>query len=163
MATADKILLGTGVFSVGGVPIALTRGGGSFNLERDFRDIEADGDFGPVKGRVVIDRAVPKLTVNGLDLFTPADLLKYYPGLANATGTITGTLVISATDYVDVQWVGKTKDGKAVTIKVNNALNRETLEWNLEDKNEVVPSLVFTGHYAEASRTTPPWSVVFAA
>jgi hypothetical protein len=163
MATADKILLGTGVFSVGGVPVALTRGGGQFVVERTFRQIEADGDFGPVEGRQVIDGSVARLTVNGLDVFVPADLLKFYPGLANATGTITETLTIASGDYVDVQWVGKTKDGKAVTIKVDNALNLANIEWNLEDKNEVVPSLEFTGHYAEASRTTPPWSVVFAA
>ena len=163
MAAADKILLGTGVFSIGGTPVALTRGGGSFNVERTYREIEADGDFGPVEGRQVIDREVARLTINGLDIFNPTDLLKQYPGLANATGTVTSSLVIATGDYVDVQWVGKTKDGKGVTIKVDNALNLSNIEWNLEDKNEVVPSLEFTGHYSEASRTTPPWSVVFAA
>lgn len=163
MAAADKILLGTGVFSVGGVALGLTRGGGSFVVEREFREIGADGDFGPVEGRQVIDREVPKLTINGLDLFVAADLLKFYPGLANATGTLTSTLTIASGDYVDVQWVGKTKDGKAVTIKVDNALNLANLEWGLEDKSEVVPTLEYTGHYTEAARTTPPWSVVFAA
>ena len=163
MAQADKILLGSGVFSIGGTAVALTRGGGEFVIEREIRDIEADGDFGPVEGRQVIDREVPSLTVRGLDIFNPTDLLKQYPGLANAIGTLTGTLTIAAGDYVDVSWVGKTKDGKGVTINVTNCLNRENLSWNLEDKNEVVAELVYTGHYAEASRTTPPWSVVFAA
>ena len=158
-----KILLGTGVFSVGGVAVGLTRGGGKFMVEREFRNIEADGDRGPVEGRQEIDKEVPKLTINGLAIFTAADLLKYYPALSNTTGTITGTLTIAAGDYVDVQWVGKTKDGKGVTIKVDNALNLANLEWGLEDKSEVVATLEYTGHYAEASRTTPPWSVVFAA
>lgn len=49
MAAADKILLGTGVFSVGGVALGLTRGGGSFVVEREFRELGADGDFGPVE------------------------------------------------------------------------------------------------------------------
>ena len=44
MAQADKILLGTGVFSVGGTAIGLTRGGGTFSLEREIRHIDADGD-----------------------------------------------------------------------------------------------------------------------
>ena len=90
MATADKILLGNGVFSIGSTAIALTRGGGSFSIEREFRDIVADGDYGPVEGRVVIDREVAKLTVNALDMFTPADMEKYFAG-TDATTTTTTT------------------------------------------------------------------------
>ena len=163
MATADKILLGTGVFSIGGTAVGLTRGGGSFVVEREFRPIEADGDMGPVMGRQVLDRETAKLTINGLDVFDPATLLKLYPALSNTTGTVTSTLVIAAGDYVDLTWVGKTKDGKAVTITVNDALNLSNIEWNLEDKNEVVAGLEFTAHYSEATRTTAPWNVVFAA
>lgn len=163
MAQADKILLGTGVFSVGGTAIGLTRGGGTFSLEREIRHIDADGDRGFVEGRQMIEREVPKLVVNGLDLFTAADLLKYYPALSNTIGTVTGTLTIAAGDYVDVTWVGKTKDGKGVTITVQNALNLANLEWGLEDKSETVATLEYTGHYTEAARTTPPWTVVFAA
>ena len=76
-----------------------------------------------------IDTEKPFLTVRKLDPITPEGLLKYYPGLSNTTGTVTGTLVIAAGDYVDITWVGKTKDGKAVTINVNQALNKnnETL------------------------------------
>lgn len=166
MATADKILLGHGVFSVGATAIGLTRGGGSFSIEREFRDITADGDYGPIEGRVVVDREVAKLTVNALDMFTAADMEKFYAATDAATTTSTtwkGTLAIAAGDYVDVTWAGKTKDGKVVTITLENCLNRENLEWTFEDKNEVVPSITFTAHYSEATRTTPPWNVVFAA
>ena len=166
MATADKILLGQGVFSIGVTPIALTRGGGSFTVEREIRDIVADGDYGPVKGRQVVDREVAKLTVNALDMFTPADMEKYFAGTDATTTTSTiwkGTLVIASGDYNDITWVGKTKDGKAVTITIEDALNRENIEWSLEDKNEVVPTITFTAHYDETTRTTPPWSVLFAA
>ena len=41
---AQKIILGKGVFSIGDTPIALTRGGGQFTVEREVRQIEADGD-----------------------------------------------------------------------------------------------------------------------
>ena len=44
MATADKIALGYGTVTVGGTAIGLTRGGSEFMVERDFREIEADGD-----------------------------------------------------------------------------------------------------------------------
>ena len=170
MATADKILLGYGVVSVNGTPIGLTRGGSVFTVEREYRSIEADGDKGFVKGRIVIDSENAKLTVNALELFTAADMTKYYPAMTvtptpaqtPTTDVMKSTLVIASGNHNDVVWVGKTKDGKAVTITVEDAINMGNLEWTLEDKNEVVPSLEFTATYDEATRDTAPWSVVFA-
>ncbi len=167
MATAEKILLGYGVVSVGATPIGLTRGGSVFTVEREYRPIAADGDKGPVKGRISIDSEICKLVVNALELFSASDITKYYPGTlvtpdnveTPTKNTLKSTLVIAAGDYNDVKWVGKTKDGKSVTIIVEDALNMDNLSWTLEDKNEVVPSLGFTGTYDEATRSTPPWSV----
>lgn len=163
MAVAEKILLGYGTFSVGETPIGLTRGGGTLTIEREFREMEADGDMGPVEGRVVIDREVAKLTVNALDMFTSAEMIKYYPALEETVGTLSSTLKIIEGDHNDVTWTGKTKDGKSVTITIENAINMGNIEWTLEDKNEVVPSLEFTAMYKEAARTTPPWSIEFEA
>ena len=74
---AGSIVLGAGVFYVyvSGAykAIALTRGGGKFTLEREIRQINADGDRGPVKGRVHMEGSVPKLTMNVL---TMLDTLK---------------------------------------------------------------------------------------
>lgn len=170
MATADKILLGMGVVTVGTKPIGLTRGGSAFVIEREYRNIEADGDRGVVKGRTVIDTENAKLTVNALELFTAADMSKYYPGMSvtpdsqttPTKNTLTSTLSIVEGDYNDVKWVGKTKDGKAITINILNALNMSNLEWKLEDKSEVVPSLEFSATYDEDARDTPPWNVEFA-
>lgn len=170
MAIADKILLGYGVVTVGTTPIGLTRGGSAFIVEREYRNIEADGDRGTVKGRIVIDTENAKLTVNALELFNATDMTKYYPGMkvtaepvvSSTKNIMTSTLNIVEGDYNDIKWVGKTKDGKAVTIIINNALNMSNLEWTLEDKNEVVPSLEFTACYDEANRDIAPWSVEFA-
>ena len=49
---AESIILGDGVFAVNGTDIALTRGGGQFLIEREYREIPADGDYSPVKGRI---------------------------------------------------------------------------------------------------------------
>jgi len=167
--TAEKILLGYGVVTVGTLPVGLTRGGSSFSVEREYREIEADGDRGPVKGRIEIDREVAKLNVNALELFSHDEMVKYYPGMmvtpdSEVTPTIQtlrSTLKIALGDYNDVTWVGKTKDGKPVTIKIEDAINMENIEWTLEDKNEVVPSLGFTATYDEATRDTAPWNVDF--
>lgn len=67
---APEIILGVGIFYVGETAIALTRGGGSFNVARTFRNINADGDRGPVKGRVTIDDSTATLTLNTLQILT---------------------------------------------------------------------------------------------
>lgn len=167
--TAEKILLGQGVVAIGGTPIGLTRGGSAFNVEREFREIEADGDRGPVKGRIVIDTERAVLNVNSLELFNAEDMTKYYPGTSitpddettPTKNTWQSTLEILDTDYQSITWTGKTKDGKAVVITLENAINMGNVEWTLEDKNEVVPELQYTSTYDETTRDTPPWKVDF--
>lgn len=75
-----EILLGVGKFHLGtsesdAVYVGLTRGGGSFIVEREFREINADGDPGLVKGRVEKEMARPKMTLNALQWLTKVDKL----------------------------------------------------------------------------------------
>ena len=67
---AGTIMLGAGIVSIGGVNVALTRGGSQFTVEREFRNINADGDRGTVKGRVVMDASEATLTLNALTFLT---------------------------------------------------------------------------------------------
>lgn len=156
------IILGKGVFSINDIDVALTKGGGQFIVEREYREIEADGDKGAVKGRIVLDRSVPKLTVNALSLI-PEDYKTYYPGLNITTEDntkITGTNEVADTDYTTVKWTGKTKEGKAVIITIDNAINLENIDWSLVDKEEVIQALTYTGAYEEGS-TVEPWNIEF--
>lgn len=82
---AKSILLGAGVVSIGGVDVALTRGGSSFSVQREFRNINADGDRGTVKGRVVIDASEATLTLNALTFLTGMD--NAYAAIATTTTT----------------------------------------------------------------------------
>jgi hypothetical protein len=165
MATADKILLGKGTVSIDGTPIGLTRGGSSFVVEREVRQIEADGDMGPVKGRNAIDKEVGKLKINALEIFTAADMVNYFPATALVSGVTydewRSTLLFLTTDYHTVTFTGSTKDGKAVIVEVENAINLGNLELTFEDKNEVVPALEYTANYLESAITTPPWVIKF--
>ena len=68
--------------SIGGVDVALTRGGSSFSVAREFRNINADGDRGTVQGRVVIDASEATLTLNALTFLT---------NMANVYAAITTT------------------------------------------------------------------------
>lgn len=84
-AGAKEILLGLGVFAIDGTDVALVRGGGQFTVEREFRDIAADGDKGSVKDRVVIDSERAKLTMNVLTMLTSLETM--YPALKETAGT----------------------------------------------------------------------------
>lgn len=74
-AGAGEIILGVGKFYIGrkaddAKVVALTRGGGSFIVERAFRDINADGDPGSVAGRIAKDEGRPKLKLSALQWLT---------------------------------------------------------------------------------------------
>ncbi len=66
-----EIVLGVGKFYIGKTSqdaevVGLTRGGGSFIVEREFREINADDDPGKVKGRVEKSTGRPKLKMTVL-------------------------------------------------------------------------------------------------
>lgn len=69
-AGAAGILLGVGIFCINDVKVGLNRGGGKFMVERAFRQIVADGDRGPVKGRITIDESKASLTMNAMQILT---------------------------------------------------------------------------------------------
>jgi hypothetical protein len=165
MTAPNNILLGDGVFALNGSDIALTRGGGQLTIKRDLRQIEADGDFGPVKGRIRKVKSVCTLKLNLLEII-PTDMDDYYPGLTvtsiAASDTISAASDVADTDYSTVTWTGETKDGRAVVITLSNAINLEDIDWEMKDKDEVVPEITYTATYTEAARTTEPWSIVFA-
>lgn len=162
------VILGEGVFSIGAADIALVRGGGKFAVEREYRQIEADGDIGPVKGRIRKVKSIAKLSVKALEML-PANLPKMYPATElDTVGTpghaiLTGKEDIEESDYQDtVKFTGKTKGGKSVVITVKNAINLENLNWDLVDKNEIVAEVNYTATYLESDRTTEPWNIDIA-
>ena len=164
---ADNIILGEGVFSVGNVDIALTRGGGEFAIEREYKTVEADGDRGPVKGRIRLVKSVAELKLNALELL-PANLPKLYPAMSLDTSDTGKDVLTAATDIVTgdyndtVAFTGTTKAGKQVYIELQNAINLEKINWKLQDKDELVPEINYTATYLENARTTEPWKIEIA-
>ena len=83
-----EIVLGVGKFYLGTSKedaeyVGLTRGGGSFVVEREFREITADEDPGLVVGRIEKETARPKLKLVALQWLTKVDRL--YSCIAKAT------------------------------------------------------------------------------
>nr|DAP92238.1 MAG TPA: major tail protein [Caudoviricetes sp.] len=83
-----EILLGVGKFYVGTSTtdaecVGLTRGGGQFTVEREYREINADEDPGAVKDRIVQEGGRPKLKLNALQWITKISDL--YAGITTAS------------------------------------------------------------------------------
>lgn len=81
----ENIILGAGIFKIGDVEVGLTRGGGKFTVERTYRNIEADGDAGTVKGRVMLDGSTPKLQMNLLTIIN--NIASLHPSISVAPVT----------------------------------------------------------------------------
>lgn len=158
---ANEIILGDGVFYIGTTAIALTRGGGAFSVEREYRPIEADGDYGPVKGRIRKIKSVATLKLNALTLLED-NLPSLYPATDLTSRVLTGKPDVEDADYqTEVSWVGAMLNGDSVAIELYNAINLENLEWDLVDKEEVVPEITYTAAYDPDTRTTEPWQITF--
>ena len=161
----DDIILGDGVFAIGAVDVGLTRGGGKLTVEREYKIIEADGDYGPVKGRIRKVKSVAKLLMNALEILT-TNIPKMYPATKVTTvvgvDTVTGKADVEDTDYNDtITWTGKTTSGRSVVITIENAINLENIDWGLVDKEEIISALMYTAAYDPATRTIEPWDIVF--
>ena len=84
----EAIVLGVGKFYIGTAGatdvanmtcIGLTRGGGSFAVEREYREINADGDPGAVQGRIEKEGGRPKLKMKALQFLK--NMATLYPCL----------------------------------------------------------------------------------
>ena len=83
-----EILLGVGKFYIGTSKadaqcVGLTRGGGSFVVEREYREINADEDPGAVEGRLDQTSGRPKLKLKTLQWLTKISTL--YSGMKTTT------------------------------------------------------------------------------
>lgn len=160
MDKAKEILLSQGAFFVDETATLLTRGGGKFTVEKTLRNIVADGDRGPVKGRVRIDDMTVKMEMNILEVLTE-NLEELYVGVKKEIGadadriSYTGKFEIEDEEYKTIKWVGKTKAGKPIQIEIMNAINTENIDWTLVEKGEIVPKLTFVGHYEEGIEDVP--------
>ena len=164
----NDIILGDGVFAIGATDVGLTRGGGTLTIERTYREIGADGDYGPVKGRIRKTGSRAKLAMNALEILT-TNIPKMYPAveitsteIAPITDTITGKADVEDTDYNDtITWTGKTTAGRSVVITLKNTINLENIEWAIVDKEEIISALTYTATYDPSTRTVEPWDIVF--
>ena len=143
--------------------IGANRGTISFTDDREFRNIDYNGKYGPTEGNSVIIKSEQILKFGLLEL-TYQNFEDCWAGLAvsdeGAYHQITGDLAIAAGDYHEnVAWFGERHDGKYAGILLNNALGDGKIEMTIDDKEDIVPEDQYTAHYGSATPTTPPWSI----
>ena len=138
--------------------LGATRGGNTFTIEVEMREMEIDGVRQAIKGTKRIINVVASLTVNLIELtaenlalaLTGSTLGEYTqePAVTPTHDTITRIREIGSMDYVkNVAVVGKVNNATENFIGIlNNALSNGGLEIAMEDENEAAIELTFTAH-----------------
>ena len=165
------------------VQMGATRGGASFNANRDIAEIESDGQLGRTKGMRRRETVEPELEVEFLE-FRETVLEKAIAGSvkndveAEGTGDITDVVEITGgeitTDaYIDnVVFIGKNSDGKPVIFELQNCLAEGDLAIDTDDQDEAVVPITFEGHFDIEDATydeygarewVEPWRLVIYA
>ena len=155
----------TGLASLGTL-IGATKGGNSFVIEQEVKEMEADGAHGPVEGSRRVVRVAAKLTCNFYEQ-SLTNLKRSIVASESAVfetdwDAITRDTKIQAADYItDITIVGEvsgTTTG-AWAIKLDNALADSNFELSFADKEEGVIPVTFTAHFDPADLDTEPWTI----
>lgn len=142
--------------------LAPIKGGSSFVVEQEIKDIEYDGMRGKTKGmrRIISENAYVKLNLMGL---TQENIKLALAGanLDEVTRTVTnGIGTIPDSDYIDsITIIGMTMGGKYKVITLYNALADNGLSMAMTDKEESVVELQIYAHYEPSNLSSPIYKI----
>ena len=173
--TYKKFIVDSGAVYVnygeaGQAKLGATRGGSTFTIETEYRDMPVDGAKGAVKGGRRITSVNATLTVNFVELSAsimsralPGSSIADFPATVGKTqDEITRTLQIALTDYAtNIALLGEVT-GNATTpavFIVKNALADGNFEIALTDAEEPVLSITFKAHFDPSTMDAEPWAV----
>jgi hypothetical protein len=145
--------------------IGATRGGNTFTIETEYRQMEVDGAHGPVKGDKRITNVVATLQANIIEMSKEVFLRAISAATATDEGTydkITRTDDIADSDYTtNLALVGNTTVGATdyMAVIIKNALSTDNFELSYSDKDESVLSVTWTGHFLPTDLETEPWEI----
>ena len=168
MATKDfsKIALGEGkLYKDFGETSAEELGyvrGGEYTSNQTLRHIMVDGKKGHIKGDAVHEEALPQLdfTAVQFDASVLENLFYNISVTDNEDGTATVTFTnanpVGADYHTNIAFVGETKDGSQIVVKLENALGEGSVSFSFEDRSEVEIPCMFTANYATIDATELP-------
>lgn len=127
-------------FGTGAKLLGATRGGGSFQIKRETREVDADGKRYGFKGDTFVDSVDSQLSTTMIEV-TLEGIQKALPGSAITGSSPKRTLklatAIGTSDYLtNICWIGDRADGKLILINLLNALNQADFNLTFVDKGE---------------------------
>ncbi|MBN1604622.1 MAG: hypothetical protein JW915_23640 [Chitinispirillaceae bacterium] len=155
-------------------PVALgaTRGGSTFTIETEYKDMKFDGAKGFVKGSRRITNVKAILTVNFVEYssdllllaLTGAESADYPESPAIKThDEIIRSLQIALTNYLtDITILGEVaENNNPVVLGIMNPIVDGNFEMAFVDNEEAGLTITFTAHFDPADLETEPWFVRF--
>lgn len=148
--------------------LGATRGGATFDLQKEERQIEVNGARVPLMKMDRVDSMMPMLSVTLLEMADIATL-KYAMGQATSTVTASGytevvpKIDISTLDYIpNVALLARTSrddQSKPVIVVIRNAKIVENAPFQFEDPGEMAAEVSFRGASPVTDAFTVPCSV----
>lgn len=153
-----------------GTLIGATRGGSTFTIETEYREMPFDGAKGPMKGGRRITKVTCKLVVNFIEV-TKQMLLDALPGSEADTTTtlspdhvtIRRALQLGDSNYIDniVLLCQMSGGDSPLGVGIENALCDGGFEMSFAENEESVLSVQFTGHFLPTDLDTEPWFLLY--
>lgn len=147
-----------------------TKGGCEFSDNVEFNKREADGDYGTVKGAVVLSKMEAKLKINSLRW--DAQAVSYFAGM-QAQAIAAGKVSLYRTDNIsyplkNIAFVGQNRGENDVVIVLDNPLLLSPFSFSTARAEEIVNELEFEATYdpetfIPTDATTWPCHVIFEA
>ena len=127
--------------------LAPTRGGNTFTVEAEIREIEVNNTRGKTKGLRRKIREDANLTVSMMDLDLE-NLNMALPGSTLEGDKLSSGWAIDETDYLkNVTLIGETLGGKYKKISIYNAMIDEDFAIEFEEDDEGIMELNFAAHH----------------
>jgi hypothetical protein len=150
--------------------IGATRGGSTFTIEREIRNMGADGIPGPIKGADRVIKVNAKLVMNFIE-FTSDILMMAIPGSSktdspSSTPThdeITAALEIEIGEYLTNVVILANVNGseQPIICGIKNALANGALEIGFSDGDESGLKVEMIAHFDPATLASEPWFIMF--
>lgn len=145
--------------------IGATRGGATWNVEREDREIEIDGPIGFVKGlrRTITLNATLEVAFLEYDRQLWLDMTR---GTATSDGTHEtiqpDTQIVDSDYYTNITLVADVSGSSdPCLLQLDNAIAHQEWDISTEHDDEAEMSVTFAAHYDPSSLDTAPWSIMW--
>lgn len=174
--TYRRFLIDAGAVHVGftsiaspGTLLGATRGGNTFTIEAEMKDMPVDGAKGRVKGHQRLTKVNASMTVNLVEI-TRANLLLALPGASAANfpsvtpthDEITRALQVALTDYkTNIALIGEVAGlSTPMVFIIENVLAAGGIEIGATDNEEAVLKITLNAHFDPEALDEEPWRIL---